>query len=103
MLPIKRIFTPHLVRPLRYLQEQVVRGCAPIARISSAPIIIILQMACVHISPFHGLKGWNNAGIRRAVAWEIRSRDNSIRVAQCSGALAPAPTPLMLCCCAVGA
>jgi hypothetical protein len=59
---------PHLVRHSLYLQEQAVRGCAPIVRISSAPIIIILRMVFARINRFHGLKVWNNAGIRRAVA-----------------------------------
>jgi len=68
MLPIKLVFTLHLVRPSRYLQEQAVHGCAPIARISSARTIIILQMVSARISPFHGRKDWNSAGIRRAVA-----------------------------------
>jgi len=68
MLPIKPAFTLRLARPSRYHQEQAVRGCAPIARISLAPIIIILQMVSARISPFHGRKVWNNAGIRRVVA-----------------------------------
>lgn len=68
MHPTKPASMPHLVRPSLYLQEQAVRGCAPIARISLAPIIIILRMVFARINRFHGLKVWNSAGIRRAVA-----------------------------------
>ena len=68
MHPTKPASMSRLARPSRYLQEQAVRGCAPIVRISLAPIIIILRMVFARINRFHGLKVWNNAGIRRAVA-----------------------------------